>query len=93
MAANHDPKELTRSYRRLRVEMRRAIDFLTIAVDFHVLVLNTSAWPLSGQATDLKMPIELIKTRERFEGFYDHKHTFVFRISSLYRALLTTSDV
>lgn len=48
--------------------------FIDCSVDFHVLVLGTAAWPLQGPASDLKMPVELLKTYERFEGFYMNKH-------------------
>jgi cullin 1 len=56
-------------------KMSATHDAAELGVDFHVLVLNTAAWPLSGPSTDLKLPVELLKTHERFEGFYGNKHT------------------
>lgn len=56
-------------------KMSGAYDSKELSVDFHVLVLGTAAWPLQGPASDLKMPVELLKTYERFEGFYMNKHS------------------
>lgn len=44
-------------------------------VDFDVNVLGTSSWPLTVPPSDIKIPAELLKTYERFEAFYMHKHT------------------
>lgn len=44
-------------------------------VDFDVAVLGTSFWPLTTPTSDLKVPPELLKTYERFEGFYMNKHS------------------
>ena len=46
-----------------------------LAVDFHVLVLGTAAWPLTVPPSNIKIPAEMLKTYERFMGFYMNKHT------------------
>ncbi|KAI5475829.1 hypothetical protein MNV49_000793 [Pseudohyphozyma bogoriensis] len=58
-----------------RDKIAGAIEAKEITVDFHVLVLATGQWPLQGPSSDLKMPSELLKTYERFEGFYMSKHS------------------
>lgn len=44
------------------------------AVDFHVLVLGKSSWPISAPTSDMAPPVELQKTLERFKQFYSKKH-------------------
>lgn len=44
-------------------------------VDFDVAVLGTSYWPLTTPSSDLNVPAELLKTYERFEGFYMNKYS------------------
>jgi cullin 1 len=44
-------------------------------VDFNINVLNTSAWPLHPPNTELAIPPELQKTYQRFQLFYEHKHS------------------
>lgn len=46
-----------------------------LELDFHILVLGTAAWPLQPPTSELKMPTELVKTYERFHGFYMNKHS------------------
>ncbi|KAK4705022.1 cullin 1, partial [Phenoliferia sp. Uapishka_3] len=60
------------------------------SIDFQVLVLGTAAWPLVGPPCDLKLPVELLKTYERFERFYMNKHRFAtsFAVKS-HQTLLT----
>ena len=48
---------------------------LGLAVDFNVLVLGTSSWPLNAPASDMTPPIELQKTLERFKHFYAKKYS------------------
>lgn len=44
-------------------------------VDFHVLVLGTSSWPLSAPPTDMTPPAEFQKTMDRFKQYYSKKHS------------------
>ncbi|GAA5976152.1 hypothetical protein JCM5350_000332 [Sporobolomyces pararoseus] len=46
-----------------------------LTVDFNIQVLGTSAWPLTAPTTNLNMPAELVKTKERFEAYYMNKHS------------------
>lgn len=46
-----------------------------LAVDFHVLVLGTSSWPLSAPVSDTAVPVEMQKTLERFKQFYSKKYS------------------
>lgn len=53
----------------------RIVLIIPVPVDFHVLVLGTSSWPLSAPTTDTTCPAELQKTMERFKQFYNKKHS------------------
>lgn len=44
-------------------------------MDFHVLVLGTSSWPLSAPPTDMTPPPEFQKTMDRFKQYYSKKHS------------------
>jgi cullin 1 len=46
-----------------------------ITVDFSILVLNTSSWPLTAPSTQFNLPSELIKSYDRFHKFYTTKHS------------------
>ena len=84
MAATHEPKELGGESLLSPVWGR---GLMQCAVDFHVLVLGTAAWPLTGPTTELKIPTEMLKMFERFEGFYMNKHRFVLPSRSPVRSL------
>ncbi|GAA6043698.1 hypothetical protein JCM8097_007485 [Rhodosporidiobolus ruineniae] len=56
-------------------KMQQTHDASELNVDFHILVLGTSSWPLSAPNTKLIMPPELVKTKERFEQYYMNKHS------------------
>jgi cullin 1 len=43
-------------------------------IDFGILVLSTAAWPLNPSKTEFNIPSELLKTFERFQGFYGSQH-------------------
>lgn len=62
-------------------KMTATHDAAELSVDFHVLVLGTSSWPLTRPTTELKLPAELMKTYERFEGFYGSKHSYALFLS------------
>ena len=59
-------------------ELAVAFDRLQVAflltVDFHILVLGTAAWPLTAPTEPMHIPQELLKTYERFLGFYNNKY-------------------
>ncbi|KAJ3056350.1 hypothetical protein HK097_007329 [Rhizophlyctis rosea] len=64
-------------------------------LDFSVLVLGTASWPLTAPKTEFNIPAELLKTYERFQGFYTQKHsgrklTWLFHLS---RGELKTNHV
>ncbi|KAJ3070486.1 hypothetical protein HDU98_006508 [Podochytrium sp. JEL0797] len=44
-------------------------------LDFSVFVLNTASWPLNLSASGFNIPEDLVKTYERFQGFYQNKHS------------------
>ncbi|KAK9448784.1 Cullin [Limtongia smithiae] len=46
-----------------------------LLVDFSILVLGTSSWPLSMVNTTFTLPEQLVKTYERFQMFYQTKHS------------------
>ncbi|GAA5907173.1 cullin family protein [Sporobolomyces salmoneus] len=56
-------------------KMQQTHDDSDLTVDFTIQVLGTSAWPLSAPTTNLNMPAELVKTKERFEAYYMNKHS------------------
>ncbi|ORY39971.1 Cullin-domain-containing protein [Rhizoclosmatium globosum] len=44
-------------------------------LDFNVYVCNTACWPLQYTASGFNLPEDLVKTYERFQGFYQNKHS------------------
>jgi cullin 1 len=46
-----------------------------LSVDTQVQVLGTAAWPLTAPNDKPDIPVELIKTYDRFVGFYNKKHS------------------
>jgi cullin 1 len=49
------------------------------------MVLGTAHWPLTAPTTELNMPTEFIKTFERFNLYYNNKHSVPFSPDSLTR--------
>ncbi|CAG8517302.1 9020_t:CDS:10 [Paraglomus occultum] len=44
-------------------------------IDFSVLVLGTASWPLQPSSTKFEIPEEVEKTFQRFQLFYQNKHS------------------
>ena len=44
-------------------------------LDFGILVMGSASWPLKAPSTNFNIPEELLKTYERFQAFYQSKHT------------------
>ncbi|KAJ1549304.1 hypothetical protein HK405_005924, partial [Cladochytrium tenue] len=44
-------------------------------LDFSISVLNTASWPLQAAGTGFNIPEDLLKTYERFQRFYQSKHS------------------
>ncbi|KAI7862751.1 Cullin [Spinellus fusiger] len=44
-------------------------------VDFTILVLGAGSWPLSAPSTDFNIPEDLVKVYDRFQKFYQNKHS------------------
>ncbi|KAI9140141.1 Cullin [Paraphysoderma sedebokerense] len=44
-------------------------------VDFSIMVLSTASWPLNPATTPFNIPQDLISTYERFQKFYQAKHS------------------
>ncbi|KAJ3099328.1 hypothetical protein HDU96_010738 [Phlyctochytrium bullatum] len=44
-------------------------------LDFSIMVLHTASWPLQTTTTTFNIPEELLKTYNRFQGFYQNKHS------------------
>lgn len=87
MAQTHDSADLTGEHTSTRSfffpnslvsGVLMTLSFMSsfsIVVDFAIQVLGTAAWPLSAPTTNLNMPAELVKTKERFEAYYMNKHS------------------
>ncbi|EEB07504.2 Cullin 1 [Schizosaccharomyces japonicus yFS275] len=44
-------------------------------IDFNILVLSTSSWPLSSSSTTFRLPNELAELHDAFQNFYQNKHS------------------
>jgi len=44
-------------------------------IDFNIMVLSTASWPLTPATTPFNLPHDLIPTYERFQKFYQAKHS------------------
>ncbi|KAH8921932.1 Cullin-domain-containing protein [Atractiella rhizophila] len=65
-------KDLNDNFKEKMSQTHEASD---LSVDFHVLVLGTSAWPLQAPTTEMDIPRELQKTHSRFVNYYQNKHS------------------
>jgi cullin 1 len=59
------------------------------SLDFNILVLGTGQWPLTVPTSGFNIPSELLKTFERFQNFYQAKHSgrklnWLFQLSKGY---------
>ena len=45
------------------------------ALDFNIMVCGTAQWPLQAPNTPFNIPEALLKTYERFQMFYQTKHS------------------
>ncbi|KAJ1332633.1 hypothetical protein BSLG_008262 [Batrachochytrium salamandrivorans] len=74
-ACGHEyTSKLQRMFTDMGEQMRRNHendDFL----DFGALVLNTASWPFQPPKSGLNIPDDLLKTYERFQRFYQSKHS------------------
>ncbi|KAM0789674.1 hypothetical protein ACM66B_006536 [Microbotryomycetes sp. NB124-2] len=59
----------------LNAEFKDKMANAELTVDAEFQVLNTASWPLSTPSSELKVPAELLKTYERFNGYYTTKHS------------------
>ncbi|KAI8840058.1 Cullin [Chytriomyces cf. hyalinus JEL632] len=64
-------KDLNDSFREQMEKTHEKDDVL----DFSIYVLNTACWPLQASASGFNVPEDLVKTYERFQGFYQQKHS------------------
>ncbi|KAJ3383955.1 hypothetical protein HDU84_003273 [Entophlyctis sp. JEL0112] len=64
-------KDLNDNFREQMVKVHDKEDLL----DFSIYVLNTASWPLQASASGFNIPEDLVKTYERFQGFYQNKHS------------------
>ncbi|KAK9338533.1 Cullin [Lipomyces starkeyi] len=58
-----------------REAMAKNLDPSELTIDFTILVLGTNFWPLTPINTTFNLPDELVKTFERFQSFYQSKHS------------------
>ncbi|KAL7750061.1 ubiquitin ligase (cullin) of SCF [Sorochytrium milnesiophthora] len=58
-----------------RSQMEQNHDASELGLDFSVMVLSTSSWPLNPPTTNFNIPEELIRTYDRFQKFYQSKHS------------------
>ncbi|KAF9166185.1 hypothetical protein DFQ27_009054 [Actinomortierella ambigua] len=65
-------KELNDQFRERMAQNHDASD---MGVDFSILVLGTASWPLQPPSTSFNLPDDLVKTYERFQKFYQDKHS------------------
>ncbi|ORX99040.1 Cullin-domain-containing protein [Basidiobolus meristosporus CBS 931.73] len=49
--------------------------FTDMGANFYILVLGTASWPLPAPSTPFNIPDEIVKTYERFQRFYQSKHS------------------
>ncbi|KAG0037208.1 hypothetical protein BGZ82_002969 [Podila clonocystis] len=65
-------KELNDAFRDKMAQNHDASDN---TVDFSILVLGTASWPLQAPSTSFNLPDDVVKTYERFQRFYQDKHS------------------
>jgi len=65
-------KELNDAFREKMSQNHEASDNV---VDFSILVLGTASWPLQAPTTSFNLPDDVVKTYERFQAFYNAKHS------------------
>ncbi|KAG0231395.1 hypothetical protein BGW42_006523 [Actinomortierella wolfii] len=65
-------KELNDQFRE---RMAQNHDSSDMGVDFSIMVLGTASWPLQPPSTSFNLPDDLVKTYERFQKFYQDKHS------------------
>lgn len=65
-------KELNDAF---RDKMAQNHDSSDSTVDFSILVLGTASWPLQAPTTSFNLPDDVVKTYERFQAFYQAKHS------------------
>lgn len=65
-------KELNDAFRDKMAQNHDAADN---TVDFSILVLGTASWPLQAPSTSFNLPDDVVKTYERFQRFYQDKHS------------------
>ncbi|KAF9952455.1 hypothetical protein BGZ70_000594 [Mortierella alpina] len=58
-----------------RDKMSQNHDASDNTVDFSILVLGTASWPLQAPTTSFNLPDDVVKTYERFQAFYQDKHS------------------
>ncbi len=63
-------KDLTNSFKQSMEQ-----DHRDMAIDFSILVLGTNFWPLNAPNHGFSIPVELISTYERFQKYYQSKHS------------------
>ncbi|KAJ3140802.1 hypothetical protein HK100_009238 [Physocladia obscura] len=64
-------KDLNDTFKDQMVKTHEKEDVL----DFSIFVLNSSSWPFQFSASGFNIPEDLVKTYERFQGFYQSKHS------------------
>lgn len=65
-------KELNDSF---KDSMTKTHDKSELDVDFYALVLASGFWPLTAPSSDFSIPTELLPTYQRFERYYQAKHS------------------
>ncbi|KAI7849620.1 Cullin [Circinella umbellata] len=65
-------KELNDSF---KDRMQQSYDNSGTNVDFNILVLAANQWPFSAPTTSFNLPEDVIKTYDRFQKFYQNKHS------------------
>ncbi|KAG5456026.1 MAG: Cullin, partial [Olpidium bornovanus] len=56
-------------------QMNTTHDEADLSVDFSIMVLGTSAWPLQPPATKFTIPEDLVQSYNRFQKFYQSKYS------------------
>src|SRR5690606_7316970 len=65
-------KELNDNF---RDKMNTNYDSSENSIDFYIRVLGTASWPLQPPSTPFNLPEDVVKTYERFQAFYQNKHS------------------
>jgi len=68
-------KDLNSGYKEFEAKLIETDDSITGVVDASYSILGTGFWPLNAPSTSFSPPPEIVKAYERFQKFYNQKHS------------------